>query len=217
MIRFENLTKSFWIRGRQKVVIDNLNLTLPSGRSLGLLGRNGAGKSTLLQIIAGTMSADSGRIVSDGSISWPVGLAGAIHRELTGAENVKFLARIYGVDTEELIEFVQDFAELGDFFNMPVRSYSSGMRSRLAFGASMGIHFDTYLVDEVTAVGDARFKRKSQEVFKDRMSRSSAIVVNHSMPGLRQFCDSGLVLENGGVTYFEDLEEAITYHNDLMK
>ena len=163
------------------------------------------------------MSADSGRIVSDGSISWPVGLAGAIHRELTGAENVKFLARIYGVDTEELIEFVQDFAELGDFFNMPVRSYSSGMRSRLAFGASMGIHFDTYLVDEVTAVGDARFKRKSQEVFKDRMSRSSAIVVNHSMPGLRQFCDSGLVLENGGVTYFEDLEEAITYHNDLMK
>ncbi|MEQ9674145.1 MAG: ABC transporter ATP-binding protein [Roseovarius indicus] len=217
MIRFENLTKSFWIRGRQKVVIDNLNLTLPSGRSLGLLGRNGAGKSTLLQIIAGTMSADSGRIVSDGSISWPVGLAGAIHRELTGAENVKFLARIYGVDTEELIEFVQDFAELGDFFNMPVRSYSSGMRSRLAFGASMGIHFDTYLVEEVTAVGDARFKRKSQEVFKDRMSRSSAIVVNHSMPGLRQFCDSGLVLENGGVTYFEDLEEAITYHNDLMK
>ena len=217
MIRFENLTKSFWIRGRQKVVIDNLNLTLPSGRSLGLLGRNGAGKSTLLQIIAGTMSADSGRIVSDGSISWPVGLAGAIHRELTGAENVKFLARIYGVDTEELIEFLQDFAELGDFFNMPVRSYSSGMRSRLAFGASMGIHFDTYLVDEVTAVGDARFKRKSQEVFKDRMSRSSAIVVNHSMPGLRQFCDSGLVLENGGVTYFEDLEEAITYHNDLMK
>ncbi|KRS19381.1 ABC transporter ATP-binding protein [Roseovarius indicus] len=217
MIRFENLTKSFWIRGRQKVVIDNLNLTLPSGRSLGLLGRNGAGKSTLLQIIAGTMSADSGRIVSDGSISWPVGLAGAIHRELTGAENVKFLARIYGVDTEELIAFVQDFAELGDFFNMPVRSYSSGMRSRLAFGASMGIHFDTYLVDEVTAVGDARFKRKSQEVFKDRMSRSSAIVVNHSMPGLRQFCDSGLVLENGGVTYFEDLEEAITYHNDLMK
>lgn len=217
MIRFENLTKSFWIKGRQKVVIDNLNLTLPSGRSLGLLGRNGAGKSTLLQIIAGTMSADSGRIVSDGSISWPVGLAGAIHRDLSGAENVKFLARIYGVDTEELIAFVQDFAELGDFFNMPVRSYSSGMRSRLAFGASMGIHFDTYLVDEVTAVGDARFKRKSQEVFKDRMSRSSAIVVNHSMPGLRQFCDSGLVLENGSVAYFEDLEEAIEYHTELMK
>lgn len=217
MIRFENLSKSFWIKGRQKIVIDNLNLTLPSGRSLGLLGRNGAGKSTLLQIIAGTMSADSGRIVSDGSISWPVGLAGAIHRDLSGAENVKFLARIYGVDTEELTAFVEEFAELGDFFNMPVRSYSSGMRSRLAFGASMGIHFDTYLVDEVTAVGDARFKRKSQQVFHDRMSTSSAIVVNHSMPGLRNFCDSGLVLENGSVTYFEDLEEAIEYHTELMK
>ncbi|WP_422031688.1 ABC transporter ATP-binding protein [Roseovarius sp.] len=217
MIRFENLSKSFWIKGRQKVVIDNLNLTLPSGRSLGLLGRNGAGKSTLLQIIAGTMNADSGRIVSDGSISWPVGLAGAIHRDLSGAENVKFLARIYGVDTEELIAFVEDFSELGDFFNMPVRSYSSGMRSRLAFGASMGIHFDTYLVDEVTAVGDARFKRKSQQVFKNRMATSSAIVVNHSMAGLRNFCDSGLVLENGSVTYFEDLEDAIAYHTELMK
>lgn len=217
MIRFENLTKSFWIKGRQKVVIDNLNLTLPSGRSLGLLGRNGAGKSTLLQIIAGTMNPDHGRVISDGTISWPVGLAGAIHRDLSGAENVKFLARIYGVDTEELMAFVQEFAELGDFFAMPVRSYSSGMRSRLAFGASMGIGFDTYLVDEVTAVGDARFKQKSQTVFKNRMQTSSAIVVNHSMQGLRQFCDSGLVLENGSVTYFEDLEEAIEYHTEMMK
>ncbi|MEQ8291769.1 MAG: ABC transporter ATP-binding protein [Roseovarius sp.] len=217
MIRFENLSKSFWIKGKQKVVIDNLNLTLPSGRSLGLLGRNGAGKSTLLQIIAGTMSADSGRIVTDGSISWPVGQANSIHRELSGAENVKFLARIYGVDTEELMDFVEEFSELGDFFNMPVRSYSSGMRARLAFGASMGIHFDTYLVDEVTAVGDARFKAKSAQVFQARMSHSSAIVVNHSMPGLRRFCDSGLVLENGSVTYFEDLEEAIEYHTETMK
>lgn len=217
MIRFENLTKSFWIKGRQKVVIDNLNLTLPSGRSLGLLGRNGAGKSTLLQIIAGTMSPTSGRIVTDGTISWPVGQAAAVHRELSGAQNVKFLARIYGVDTEELMAFVKEFSELGDFFDMPVRSYSSGMRQRLVFGASMGIHFDTYLVDEVTAVGDARFKRKSQEVFKDRMSKSSAIVVNHSMAGLRQFCDSGLVLEDGKITYFDDLEEAIEYHTELMK
>jgi len=168
MIRFENLTKSFRLRGERKVVIDHLNLTLPTGRSLALLGRNGAGKSTLLQMIAGTMRPDSGRVVSDGSISWPVGFAGSFHRDLTGAENVRFIARIYGVDTDGLLAFVEDFAELGKFFHMPVRSYSSGMRSRLTFGASMGIHFDTYLVDEVTATGDAAFRRKSQAVFRAR-------------------------------------------------
>ncbi|HFQ15232.1 MAG TPA: ATP-binding cassette domain-containing protein, partial [Rhodobacteraceae bacterium] len=126
MIRFENLTKSFWIRGQQKIVIDNLNLTLPTGRSLALLGRNGAGKSTLLQMIAGTMRADSGRIISDGTISWPVGFGGSFHKELTGAQNVRFIARIYGVDTEGLLAFVDDFAELGRFYHMPVRAYSSG-------------------------------------------------------------------------------------------
>lgn len=216
MIRFENLTKSFRLRGERKVVIDHLNLTLPTGRSLALLGRNGAGKSTLLQMIAGTMRPDSGRIVSDGSISWPVGFGGSFHKDLTGAENVRFIARIYGVDTDGLIAFVEDFAELGRFFHMPVRSYSSGMRSRLTFGASMGIHFDTYLVDEVTATGDAAFKSKSRAVFAERMKNASAIMVNHSMNQVRQFCDAGLVLENGQVQYFDDLEEAIAMHEAIM-
>ncbi len=216
MIRFEHLTKSFRIRGERKLVIDDLNLTLPAGRSLALLGRNGAGKSTLLQMIAGTMRPDSGRIVSDGTISWPVGFGGSFHGELTGAQNVRFIARIYGVDTRELCDFVEDFAELGKSFHMPVRSYSSGMRSRLTFGASMGIHFDTYLVDEVTAVGDAVFKRKSQAVFAERMKYSSAIMVNHSMNQIRQYCDAGAVLENGRMQYFDDLEEAIEMHEAIM-
>jgi capsular polysaccharide transport system ATP-binding protein len=216
VIRFENLTKSFWLRGERKVVIDDLNLTLPTGRSLALLGRNGAGKSTLLQMIAGTMRPDSGRIVSDGTLSWPVGFGGSFHGELTGAQNVRFIARIYGVDTGELCDFVEDFAELGKSFHMPVRSYSSGMRSRLTFGASMGIHFDTYLVDEVTAVGDAVFRRKSRAVFVDRMKYSSAIMVSHSMNQLREFCDSGIVLENGQMQYFDDLEDAIAMHLEIM-
>ena len=216
MIRFEHLSKSFHIRGERKVVIDDLNLTLPTGRSLALLGRNGAGKSTLLQMIAGTMRPDSGRIVSDGSISWPVGFGGSFHGELTGAQNVRFIARIYGVDTDGLIAFVEDFAELGKYFDMPVRSYSSGMKSRLTFGASMGIHFDTYLVDEVTAVGDAAFKRKSRAVFAERMQTSSAIMVNHSMNQVRQYCDAGAVLENGQMQYYEDLEEAIAMHEAIM-
>ena len=217
MIRLENLTKSFWIKGKQKIVIDNLNLDLPSGKSLALLGRNGAGKSTLLEIIAGNMRPDYGDVVSDGTISWPVGLSSSFHGDLSGAENVRFVARIYGVDSEELLDFVADFAELGDYFNMPIRSYSSGMRSRLAFGASMGIHFDYYLVDEVTSVGDASFRKKSRVVFHDRMQNSSAIVVNHSMSQIRQFCDAGLVLENGKVTYFDDLEDAIAYHSEVVK
>jgi capsular polysaccharide transport system ATP-binding protein len=212
MIRFENLSKSFWVGGARKVVIDDLTATLPTGASLALMGRNGAGKSTLLAMIAGAMRPDRGRIISDGTISWPVGFGGSFHRDLTGAQNVKFVARIYGVDTDELLEFVKHFAELGKHFHMPVRSYSSGMKSRLAFGTSMGIKFDTYLVDEVTAVGDANFKRKSRAVFRERMKTSSAILVNHSLGELREFCDAGIVLEGGKIHYYEDLEEAIEVH-----
>lgn len=216
MIRIENLVKSFRVRGHEKIVINNLNIELPSGRSLALLGRNGAGKSTLLQIIAGTLRPDSGRIVSDGSISWPVGFAGSFHANLTGVQNIRFIARVYGVDSDELCDFVREFSELGNHFFMPVRSYSSGMRSRLAFGASMGIHFDTYLVDEVTAVGDAVFRSKSRELFKERMKTSSAILVSHDMGQVKNFCDSGVLLSDGQLHYFEDIQEAIDAHLELI-
>lgn len=217
MIRFEQVTKSFWVKNTRKIVIDNLDMTLPTGKSLGLLGRNGAGKSTLLQIIAGTMRPDAGRVFSDGTISWPVGFGGSFHADLTGAQNVRFIARVYGVDTEELLDFVEDFTELGKHFHMPVRSYSAGMRSRLTFGASMGIPFDTYLVDEVTAVGDAAFRRKSRTVFKARMKEASAVLVSHEMGQMREFCDAGIVLSEGRLHYFTDLEEAIALHLELLK
>jgi len=216
MIEFQNLSKAFWINGTPKVVADNMSLVLPTGRSIALLGRNGAGKSTLLQMIAGTMEPDSGKIVSEGTISWPVGFGGSFHKEMTGAQNVRFIARIYGVDTDQLVDFVSDFAELGDHFHMPIRTYSSGMKSRLVFGASMGIDFDTYLVDEVTAVGDANFRQKSRAVFGDRMKNSGAVMVSHSMSEVRSYCDVAIVLDNGVLTYFEDLEEAIAHHTVLM-
>lgn len=216
MIRFQNLTKSFWVNGRRRVVIDNLDFTLPSGKSLALLGRNGAGKSTLLQLISGSMAPDSGRITSDGSISWPVGLAGAFHGELTGAQNVRFVARIYGIDTNTLVEFVQNFAELGPYFYMPVRNYSSGMRSRLTFGTAMGIKFDTYLIDEVTAVGDASFRAKSKAVFRERVKSASAVMVSHNMRELKAFCDAAVILERGKVIYYESVEEAIKVHEKRM-
>lgn len=216
MIRFENLSKSFAVKGERKCVIDRLDLELPTGKSLALLGRNGAGKSTLLQMVAGRLRPDSGRIVSDGTISWPVALGGSFNRDLTGEQNVRFLARVYGVDTDELVEFVREFAELGKHFFMPVKTYSAGMKSRLTFGSSMGIHFDTYLVDEVTAVGDAAFRKKSRAVFMERMQSSSAILVSHSMAQVREFCDAGIVLENGKLRYFEDLDEAIKFHETSM-
>lgn len=212
MIRFENLTKSFWVRGERKVVIDNLNTVLPTGQSLGLMGLNGAGKSTLMQIIAGTMNPDTGQVVADGSISWPVGFSGSFHSDLTGAQNVRFIARIYGVDTEALVEFVRDFAEIGPHFDAPVRTYSSGMKSRLTFGASMGVPFDHYLIDEVTAVGDARFRKKSQELFLSRMENASAILVSHEMGQMRSFCDAGIVLHDGRLSYFPNVEDAIEVH-----
>lgn len=216
MIRFENLSKRFPVGNGFKVIVKDLNLTLPTGKSLALLGRNGAGKSTLLQMVAGTIRADSGRIVTDGTISWPVGLGSSLHRDLTGLQNVRFIARVYGVDTDSLSDFVEDFAELGAHYHMPVRSYSSGMRSRLAFGSSMGIRFDTYLVDEVTSVGDARFRTKSRAVFRERMKKSGAIFVSHDLSQLREYCDSALILEDGQLQYFENLDEAVELHKALM-
>lgn len=216
MIRFVNLTKRFTLDGRSKLVADNISLDFPAGVSVALLGRNGAGKSTLLKMIAGTMDPTSGRIVSNGTISWPVGFAGSFHPELTGLQNARFVARIYGVDTDELADFVEDFAELGAHFRLPFRTYSAGMRSRLAFGVSMGIAFDTYLVDEVTSVGDAAFRRKSAEVFRARMERAGAVVVTHSMDQVRQLCTAGAVLEAGKLVYYDDVEQAIAHHNRNM-
>jgi len=179
MIRLEHLTKTFFLNGTRKTVADDICVDFPTGAAVALMGRNGAGKTTLMAMIAGNMDPTSGRILSTGSISYPVGFAGSFHPDMTGAQNARFVARIYGVDTGELLDFVEDFAELGPHFNLPFRTYSSGMRSRLSFGVSMAIPFDTYLVDEVTSVGDAAFRAKSSAVFLDRMQRAGALFVSH--------------------------------------
>jgi capsular polysaccharide transport system ATP-binding protein len=217
MIRFINVSKSFRTPDGRKVVADRLNLTIPSGVSVALLGRNGAGKSTMMAMIGGRMRPDTGRIVITGSMSWPVGFQGSFHADMTGAQNTRFIARVYGVDTDSLVEFVRDFAELGSHFHLPVRTYSSGMKSRLAFGVSIGIPFDTYLVDEVTSVGDAAFKQKSQAVFDERMKTAGAVVVTHSMQQIRKMCHAGMVLEDGHITYYEDVNDAIAAHERNVK
>ncbi len=216
MIRLENLSKVYTLDGMRQTVADQINVEFPTGVSVGLFGRNGAGKSTLLRIIAGTIKPSAGRVITDGTISWPVGFAGSFHGDLTGAQNTRFIARVYGVETDALVAFVEDFAELGHHFHLPFRSYSSGMRSRLAFGVSMGIRFDTYLVDEVTSVGDAAFQKKSEEVFNRRMKDSGAIVVSHSMGLMRRLCTMGMVLEKGELIVFDNIEHAIRRHLNNM-
>jgi capsular polysaccharide transport system ATP-binding protein len=216
MIHLDQLTKVFHMGRDRKVVVEHATMTFPSRTSIALLGRNGAGKSTLLRMIAGTIAPTSGQILSSGTISYPVGFSGSFHRDLTGAQNAKFVARIYGVDTRELLDYVEDFAELGAHFHQPIHTYSSGMRSRLAFGISMGIPFDTYLVDEVTSVGDAGFRAKSQKVFAERMQKAGMLFVSHSLPLVKEVCTAGVVLEKGKLLYFDRVEEAIARHSRNM-
>ncbi len=217
MIWLKNVSKTFHMKGMSKTILRDVSFEIPTGQSIALLGRNGAGKSSLLQMIAGAIMPDRGEITSSGTVSWPVGFQGSFHNDLTGSQNTKFLARVYGVDTQEMLDFVADFAELGAHFYQPVRSYSSGMRARLGFACSMAIHFDVYLIDEVTAVGDAAFKRKSEALLLDRLQTSGAVFVSHSMESVRRVCNAGVVLEGGEMFYYGTVDKAIDRHNRNMK
>ena len=216
MIEFRDVSKYYLTQHSRKVVVDHLTLRLPAGAKVGLLGRNGAGKSTMIGMIAGTVKPSAGTIRRRGSISWPLGFAGSFAPDLTGTQNIRFVARIYGIDTDALIDYVQDFAELGDFLDMPVRAYSSGMKARLAFGLSMGVSFDWYLVDEITAVGDTAFRRKSLSAFRERLDNAGLLMVSHATGTIRDYCNCGLVLENGRVRFYRDVEEAIAVHDRNM-
>jgi capsular polysaccharide transport system ATP-binding protein len=216
MIRLQNVAKSYRLREGRKVVLRNITATFPR-TNVAILGANGAGKSTLLRLIAGTEPPDSGDILRQGRISWPLGFAGSFNGTMSGAENVRFVARIYGEDTERVLDFVESFSELGEFFRMPVSSYSSGMRARLAFGVSMAVAFDYYLVDEITAVGDDKFRQKCLTTFTKKLANSGIIMISHSKATLKQYCRVGAVLHQGELMMFDDLNEAIALHEQHMK
>lgn len=219
MIRIENLSKSYRTSQGRHYVFKDLNIELPTGKSVALIGRNGAGKSTLLRMIGGIDRPDSGRIITNSTISWPVGLAGGFQGSLTGRENVKFVSRLYSKKEElsDKIRFVESFAELGKYFDMPIKTYSSGMKSRLGFGLSMAFKFDYYLVDEVTAVGDARFKKKCSDLFYKIKEKSSIIMVSHGLSALKQNCDVGIYLGKDKVIYSDSVDYLIDLYkrNDL--
>lgn len=216
MIGFQGVTKAYKSREVTKVILDNLTMRFPDNRNIGILGHNGAGKSTLMRLLAGAELPNSGRIHRYVNMSWPLGFAGGFNGNMTGLENARFVARMYGEDPEEIIEFVQDFAELGPSLRLPIITYSSGMRARLAFGISMAIQFGCYLIDEITAVGDAKFKRKCAEVFEEKLQTSNIIMVSHSSGSLRKVCNAGCVLHEGHLVYYDDLEEAIAVHDELQ-
>lgn len=215
MIHLIDVTKTYRMQGGgRRRVLDRVTMTLPH-RNIGILGRNGAGKSTLLRMISGIVDPDRGRIQRNVRVSWPIGFRGSFHKQLTGLENVRFVARLYGMDEKEVISKVAAFAELGPFLLQPVRSYSSGMNARLAFGLSMAIPFDTYLVDELMSVGDANFKQKSRASFEGLLKNSRIIMASHSMNALRSYCDCALLIDNGRVLFFDDLSDGIEAYLDI--
>jgi len=219
MIELHNLTKSYRTRAGRHFVFKDLNVTIPTQANVALLGRNGAGKSTLMRILGGIDYPDSGKVISDVSISWPLALSGGFQGSLSGRENAKFVCRIYGkeVELESKLEFIKAFSGIEEFFEEPVKSYSSGMKARVAFALSMAFEFDVYLVDEITAVGDQDFKNKSQKAFDSMRERAGVVMVSHNMATLKQQCDMAILLENSTAKVFEDIEEGVAYYQGQLQ
>jgi capsular polysaccharide transport system ATP-binding protein len=202
------------------LLLEDVDLTIEPGERVCVVGRNGEGKSTLLRILGGIEAPDEGEVICDESISWPVGLSGGFQGSLTARDNVRFVCRVFGAHGEEMnriVRYVEDFAEIGDYFDLPVGIYSHGMKSRVTFGTSMAFDFDYYLIDEVMAVGDPIFRKKSSAVFKQKLEGASVILVSHNLKEIGEMCDSALVVERGEVHVFEDVHEGISFYQDLMK
>jgi capsular polysaccharide transport system ATP-binding protein len=217
MIEISGLYKRYHNHHGSDWVLRDVNLTIPRNVSVGLVGRNGAGKSTLLRLIAGMDSPERGSITRNCRVSWPIGLSGGFQNSMTGRQNVKFVARVHGGRNKEreIIDRVQSFAEIGDAFDEPIKTYSSGMRSRLNFGLSLAFDFDVYLSDEATAVGDRAFKEKAKQAFKDKVGQASLIMVSHSAGILKELCQAGVYLREGQALWYDNVEDAIAaYHND---
>lgn len=216
MIALDGVSKSYPTPSGPRIVLDNATVTFAGGHNFGILGHNGAGKSTLLRLLAGTELPDRGVVRREARISFPLGFGGTFHGALSGRENAAFIARVYGAGVRTMLRYVEAFAELGDYFDMPVNTYSSGMRARLAFASCLAIDFDVYLIDEVTEVGDERFRRKCAAAFRERMARSDIILVSHNRQTIRQYCDRGAVLAGGKLTLCDDMTSALDRYGRVV-
>ncbi len=214
MIVLEGVCKTYHARRLVKRVLNDINLQVAKGEAVAILGANGAGKSTLMRLISGVEHPSLGRIDRGGmSVSWPIGYSSCFQSSLTGADNARFIARIYRRSTPDLLAYVEDFAQLGPYLHQPVRTYSAGMAARLAFGVSLAIDFDCYLVDEVTAAGDERFRARCHDALLHRRDTGTLVMISHDPGTLRTYCSRGAVLRDGRLTVFDDLEAAIADHH----
>ena len=212
MIHIEHVTKRYATRHGEVAVLDDVNLTIRPGEKVGILGRNGAGKSTIIRLISGAERPSSGLIRREMSVSWPLAFGGAFQGSLTGLDNLRFICRVYGKSTEDRIAYVQEFSELGRYLREPVKTYSAGMRARLAFAISMVVEFDCFLIDEIVAVGDSRFHEKCRiELFEKRKDRAM-IIVSHDPGYVRAHCDRAAVLVQGKLSTFDHVDDAFAFY-----
>lgn len=217
MIEFNNVTKYFPTPKGRHYILKDVNLTLPGDKNIGVFGANGSGKSTLMNLLAGVDQPNRGSIRIQGNVSWPLGLSG-YQGSMTGRENAEFICRVYGNGQQEVKEklaFIKAFSEIGDFFEMPLKTYSSGMKSKFSFAVSMAFDFDYYLIDELTSVGDKRFKEKCQQVFDDKKNRANFLFVSHNLNELKRQCDMGIYIKDGKIHVHNSIDEAIAAYNAM--
>lgn len=216
MIKLQNLTKYYPSDLGPQYIFKAINFEIPSGHNIGILGSNGAGKSTLFRILAGSEYPNKGKVITDKAISWPVALSSGIHPQMTGRENTRFIGRVNGVENlSEYEEKVKKFAGLGVKYDLPVKNYSSGMKSRLAFGCCIAIDFDVYLIDEATSVGDIKFREKARSALLGKRKTASLIMVSHDLEEIEEFCDSVIILHQGELTFYSDLQEGLRTYKAL--
>ncbi len=216
MIELAGVTKAYSTSAGATPILTGVDMHLERGDSIGILGRNGAGKSTLLRIIGGAELPDSGTVERTMSVSWPLAFAGGFQSSLTGADNVRFICRVYGVDPMACMGYVEDFTELGLYLHEPVRTYSSGMRARLAFASSMVVEFDCYLIDEIVAVGDSRFQAKCREELFVKRADRARIIVSHDAGYIRDHCSRAAVLLGGKLVHFDSVDDAFEAYAAAM-
>ena len=216
MISLHNVTKRYRIQNGWKTVLDDVSVDFPIGASVGILGMNGAGKSTLVRIIGKAEPPDRGRVVCDERVSWPLGYSGGFQGSLTARENARFVARIYGEEPAYVEAFTEEFSELGNYFDEPLKSYSAGMQGRFAFSVSLACNFEYYLVDEALETGDARYREKFRMAFEERRATASVILVSHNEQTIRRNCDMAAILHEGSLVLYEDLKEALHRYNALQ-
>jgi len=220
MIELKNVSKSFKTKHGRKYILKDMSIVIPSNKNIAILGRNGTGKSTIMRMLGQIEFPDKGRIVSNKSFSWPLGLSGGFVGNMTGRANIKFVCRLYGkssYEMQKIVDFVKEFSELKDYFDMPIRTYSSGMKSRLSFGLSLSFDFDYLLIDETLSVGDAKFRKKSKEALLKKIENCNVLLVSHDMGTLRDICDVGIVVDNGKIEYFDNINSAIERYRKINK